>query len=413
MSELLQNHNFKFQKKYGQNFLQDVKIPRRIAMECTDFTFPEGDVIPDEKADSLILEIGPGAGILTKELAKRFRKVVAVEIDTSLEGVLKDSLAGYDNIEVVFSDIMDVDLVPFLEEKRRRDDGSLMPVSVCSNLPYYITTPIIMKLLEEYPDFNVVGETWCENPAYTAWWQKDSKLSAPLNSNLKSVMDFHLWQVVNNSLTEETDSYMMGLNKVYHHFVYDYLYPDPSSVMAFVENHDTDRFLRNGENIDALKQAMVLLLTTRRIPQLYYGTEVMMNGTKEVTDGYVRKDFPGGWEGDKRNLFNAEERNAKEAEMFNFLSNILHWRKGNDVIAKGDLKHFIPQQGVYAYARSYEGKTVFVLLNGCDKAVDLRVKPYAEVLGDAKQGRDVISGNVVEWDTTIALPARGNMIIEL
>lgn len=156
MSELLQNHNFKFQKKYGQNFLQDVKIPRRIAMECTDFIFPEGDIIPEEKADSLILEIGPGAGILTKELAKRFKKVVAVEIDTSLEGVLKESLDGYDNIEVVFSDIMDIDLVPFLEEKRRREDGSLMPVSVCANLPYYITTPIIMKLLEEYPDFSFI-----------------------------------------------------------------------------------------------------------------------------------------------------------------------------------------------------------------------------------------------------------------
>ncbi|MBQ7399330.1 MAG: ribosomal RNA small subunit methyltransferase A [Clostridia bacterium] len=156
MSELLQNHNFKFQKKYGQNFLQDVKIPRRIAVECTNFVFPEGDVIPDEKADSLILEIGPGAGILTKELAKRFKKVVAVEIDTSLEGVLKDSLAGFDNIEVVFSDILDIDLVPFLDEKRKRDDGTLMPVSVCANLPYYITTPIIMKLLEEYPDFDFI-----------------------------------------------------------------------------------------------------------------------------------------------------------------------------------------------------------------------------------------------------------------
>ena len=156
MSQLLQNHNFKFQKKYGQNFLQDVKIPRRIAMECTNFVFPEGDTIPDEKADSLILEIGPGAGILTKELAKRFQKVVAVEIDTSLEGVLKESLNGYDNIEVVFSDIMDIDLVPFLNEKRKRDDGTLMPVSVCANLPYYITTPIIMKLLEEYADFDFI-----------------------------------------------------------------------------------------------------------------------------------------------------------------------------------------------------------------------------------------------------------------
>ena len=156
MSELLQNHNFKFQKKYGQNFLQDVKIPRRISMECTNFIFPEGDTVPDEKADSLIREIGPGAGILTKELAKRFKKVVAVEIDTSLEGVLKESLEGYDNIEVVFSDIMDIDLVPFLDQKRRRDDGSLMPVSVCANLPYYITTPIIMKLLEEYPAFDFI-----------------------------------------------------------------------------------------------------------------------------------------------------------------------------------------------------------------------------------------------------------------
>ena len=156
MSELLQNHNFKFQKKYGQNFLQDVKIPRRIAMECTSFTFPDGDILPDEKADCLILEIGPGAGILTKELAKRFKKVVAVEIDTSLEGVLKESLADYDNIEVVFSDIMDINLVTFLDEKRKRNDGSLMPVSVCANLPYYITTPIIMKLLEEYPHFDYI-----------------------------------------------------------------------------------------------------------------------------------------------------------------------------------------------------------------------------------------------------------------
>ncbi len=156
MSELLRDHNFKFQKKYGQNFLQDVKIPRRIAMECTNFVFPDGDTVPDTKADCLILEIGPGAGILTKELAKRFCKVVAVEIDTSLEGVLKDSLGGFDNIEVVFSDIMDIDLVPFLDEKRKRPDGSLMPVSVCANLPYYITTPIIMKLLEEFGRFDYI-----------------------------------------------------------------------------------------------------------------------------------------------------------------------------------------------------------------------------------------------------------------
>ena len=271
----------------------------------------------------------------------------------------------------------------------------------------------LKELNEEYPNFNVVGETWCEEPAFTAWWQKDSKLSAPRNSNLKTVMDFHLWQVINNCLEEETDGYMMGLNKIYHHFVYDYLYTDPSMVMAFIENHDTDRFLRNGENMDALKQALVLLLTTRRIPQLYYGTEVLMNGTKDITDGYVRKDFPGGWAGDERNLFDATQRSEKEAEMFNYLSTILHWRKGNDVIAKGALKHFIPQQGVYAYVRTYEGKTVFVLLNGTDKAVELNMTPYAEVLNGVKQGRDIISGKSVAWGNTLSLDKRAALIIEL
>lgn len=155
-SNLLQQHDFKFQKKYGQNFLQDVKIPRRIAMECTDFSFPSDGSVPDKKAECLILEIGPGAGILTKELADRFEKVVAVEIDTSLEGVLRDSLKDYSNIEVVFNDIMNIDLVSFLDERRKTADGRILPVSVCANLPYYITTPIIMKLLEEYPDFDFI-----------------------------------------------------------------------------------------------------------------------------------------------------------------------------------------------------------------------------------------------------------------
>jgi glycosidase len=139
----------------------------------------------------------------------------------------------------------------------------------------------------------------------------------------------------------------------------------------------------------------------------------MMNGTKDKFDGLVRKDFLGGWEGDARNLFNAAERNAIESEAFNFISTLLHWRKGNDVIAKGDMKHFIPQQGVYAYARSYEGKQVLVLLNGTNQDVNLHLKPYAEVLNGATEGHDVISGNRITWGETIALPARGNMVIEL
>lgn len=151
MSEILNKHGFSFQKKYGQNFLQDVKIPRRIAAECSEYEKPEQGKIP-----ALVLEIGPGAGILTKELAEIFERVTAVEIDTSLEPVLKETLAGYDNAEVVFGDVMETDLVSLLEPRRTRADGTRLPVLVCANLPYYITTPILMKLVEQYGDFEYI-----------------------------------------------------------------------------------------------------------------------------------------------------------------------------------------------------------------------------------------------------------------
>ncbi len=139
---LLEKHNFKMQKKYGQNFLTDVRIPSRIADGCTDF-----DVTDGKRAESLILEVGPGAGILTKELAKRFTKVLAVEIDEELIPVLADSLQGYDNITVINQDVMKVELAPLLAQ-HRNIDGKKLPVSVCANLPYYITTPILMYLIE-------------------------------------------------------------------------------------------------------------------------------------------------------------------------------------------------------------------------------------------------------------------------
>ena len=152
------------------------------------------------------------------------------------------------------------------------------------------------ELDEEYPNFNTVGETWVTEPAYTAAWQKDSKLSKD-NSYLKTVMDFSFFEKLSQAKNEETDAWWQGLNRLYNSFVYDYLYEDPDHVMAFVDNHDTDRFLGNGRDSLMLKQALALLMTVRRIPQMYYGTEIMMNGTKEVTDGNVRKDFPGGFPG--------------------------------------------------------------------------------------------------------------------
>ena len=264
---------------------------------------------------------------------------------------------------------------------------------------------------EEYPNFNTVGEIWVTEPAYTAAWQKDSKLSEQ-NSNLKTVMDFAFFDRMNQAKNEETDGWWKGLNRVYNVLCYDYLYPDASNVMAFIENHDTDRFLGNGNDTTALKQALALLLTMNRIPQLYYGTEVLMNGTKEVTDGQVRRDFIGGWKDDIRNCFTTEGRTKAENEMFNWLSHLLHWRQGNKVISKGSQTQFIPYKGVYVLARRYEGRTVLTVLNGLRSTATLSVARYAEVIGAHQTATDVITGRTIDLSRDVMLSPREALILE-
>ena len=269
-----------------------------------------------------------------------------------------------------------------------------------------------MKIIgEEYPNFNTVGETWVTEPAYTAAWQKDSKLSEK-NSYLPTVMDFAFYDRINQAKNEETDAWWNGFNRIYNNFVYDYLYPNPSNVMAFLENHDTDRFLGEGKDSVALKQALALLLTVNRTPQLYYGTEVLMNGTKHITDGNVRKDFPGGFPGDTKNCFTREGRTQAENAMFDWLSRLLHWRQGNDVIIKGKQTQFIPFNGIYVIAREYQGKTVLTILNGNRKQADMQLDRYAEVIGNTTAAKDVITGRTVKLDKKLSLKSRQTLILE-
>ena len=267
------------------------------------------------------------------------------------------------------------------------------------------------RINQEYPNFNTVGETWVTEPAYTAAWQKDSKLST-INSNLKSVMDFAFFDRINQAKNEETDGWWNGLNRVYNDLCYDYLYPNPSSVMAFIENHDTDRFLGNGTDTLALKQALALLLTMNRIPQLYYGTEILMNGTKEKTDGDVRKDFPGGFPGDKQNAFTPEGRTKEQNAMFSWLSRLLHWRKGNEVISKGKQTHFIPFKGIYVLARTLDKRHVLTIMNGTSKSATMPVARYAEVIGDADEVRDVLTGRTISLLEDLQLSPRETLVVE-
>ena len=268
-----------------------------------------------------------------------------------------------------------------------------------------------MKALDaEYPNFNTVGEIWVTEPAYTAAWQKDSKLS-DINSYLKTVMDFSFFDKLTLAKNEETDDWWKGLNRIYNSLCYDYLYTNPSSVMAFIENHDTDRFLGNGKDTTALKQAYALLLTMNRIPQLYYGTEVLMNGTKEISDGNVRKDFPGGFPGDKVDKFTREGRTTAENAMFDWTSRILHWRQNNEVISKGKQTQFIPWHGVYVLARQLDGKTVLTILNGKKADNKVEVARYAEVIGQHTTATDITNGKTIDLTKDIPLGHRQTMIL--
>ena len=269
----------------------------------------------------------------------------------------------------------------------------------------------MVVLKDEYPNFNTVGVTWVTEPAYTAAWQKDSKLSTQ-NSNLKTVMDFAFFDRINAGKNEETDGWWNGFNRVYNSLCYDYLYNDPSYVMAFIENHDTDRFLGEGQDTLALKQALALLLTINRIPQLYYGTEVLMNGTKKQTDGYVRCDFPGGFPGDAQNAFTKEGRTKEQNQMFNWLSRLLHWRQGNKLITEGKQTQFMPVDGVYVVARTLNGKAVLTVLNGTSHQKKMHPARYAEIIKEATTATNILTGRNIDLTKDVTLAPRATMILE-
>ncbi|MBR1595261.1 MAG: glycoside hydrolase family 13 protein [Phocaeicola sp.] len=270
-------------------------------------------------------------------------------------------------------------------------------------------------VLTEYPYFNIVGETWVNSNVQIAFWQKDSKLAAPRNSYLPTVMDFPLMYAMNQAFDENTNDGDGGLFKLYEYLAQDIVYQDPMNLLIFLDNHDTSRFCSNGEkakNLNRFKQAVTFLLTTRGIPQIYYGTEILMVADKANGDGQLRCDFPGGWPGDSSNQFQASDRTDHQNEAFNFLRKLLQWRKHNEVIAKGSLKHFAPNKGIYVYERKLGQKSVLVFLNGRDQRQELPLDHYKEVLSKSK-GHDILLDKDIMLDHSIQMEPRGIRIIEM
>ena len=271
----------------------------------------------------------------------------------------------------------------------------------------------LAAVLNEYPDYNIVGECWYGEAAGTAFWQKGSRLNTTgIDSNLPTVMDFPTMMLARDAFKTQSTR-LTGLNAIYDRLALDYLYEDPQHVLTMLDNHDSDRFLLEmPENLGWWKQAFAFMLTTRGIPQMYYGDELLMHGSKEGSDGFVRRDMLGGFPGDKVNAFVDAGRTDMQREAWNFISRLANWRRGNEVISKGSLKHFMPENGVYVYQRSYKGKRVVVMMNGTDSENVIDGTIYREIMPEGTTLTDILSGEKVTIAREMRLPARALYILE-
>lgn len=273
-------------------------------------------------------------------------------------------------------------------------------------------------IMDEYPNFNIVGEVWMHNQSQMAYWQKDSKVGAidSFNSYLPSVMDFTLHDAVTVMFNEEEKwSWDKGMIRAYDNFTNDFLYPDINNILVFAGNHDTNRINEiYKSDINKYKLVMSLIATVRGIPQFYYGDEIGMLGDKNAKgDGDIRRDFPGGWQGDASNAFTAQGRTDSQNNYYNFTKKLFNWRKSKDVIHNGKTMQFVPQNNVYVYFRYNDSERVMIVLNNSTDAQSLELSRFAEMIKESKYGQEILSGNKIEFNGTLKIEAKSSMIIEL
>ena len=273
-------------------------------------------------------------------------------------------------------------------------------------------------IMDEYPNFNIVGEVWMHNQSQMAYWQKDSKVGAidSFNSYLPSVMDFTLHDAVTVMFNEEEKwSWDKGMIRAYDNFTNDFLYPDINNILVFAGNHDTNRINEiYKSDINKYKLVMSLIATVRGIPQFYYGDEIGMLGDKNAKgDGDIRRDFPGGWQGDAINAFTAQGRTDSQNSYYNFTKKLFNWRKSKDVIHNGKTMQYVPQNNVYVYFRYNDSERVMVVLNNSTDAQSLELSRFAEMIKESKYGQEILSGNEIEFNGTLKVEAKSSMIIEL
>ncbi len=269
------------------------------------------------------------------------------------------------------------------------------------------------RVMFEYPNFTLLGETWLQKTAFTAYFQSGSPVSGDYDSHLQSTTDFPLYYATKSAFNED-EGWTSGLLKLYYTFAEDFLYNDANNNVIFLDNHDLDRFYTSvGEDINKYKMGVGFLLTTRGIPMVYYATEILMPGHEHKGHGHIRKDFPGGWAGDKQNAFTKSGRTKAQNEAFDFMKKIANWRKTSKPVTEGKMMHFLPENNTYVYFRYTKNESVMVVLNNHNTdSRTIKTDRFNEIMKGYSAGFEIISGKKVDI-SEIKIPKKSIMIIEL
>ena len=271
------------------------------------------------------------------------------------------------------------------------------------------------EVIGAYPQFNIVGESWVETVAHESYWQQDKPgENDGYESYLPSVTDFQIHFAVRDAFNQGF-GWESGIMKIYYALSQDRLYSDPMKNVIFLDNHDIGRIYSTlGENPKHLKMAYAFLLTTRGIPQVYYGTELAFKaGPGSWGDGAKRAEMPGGWAGDARSVFTKEGRTAEENDMHQFVTKLTNWRKTSDAVKHGKLLHFVPENNVYVYFRYTDRERVMVIMNMNENESTISREKHLEMLRGFTFGMDVISGKNVDLANDFKVPGKTTMVLTL
>ena len=264
----------------------------------------------------------------------------------------------------------------------------------------------------EYPKLTFFGETWVQGLSNQAYFTEGNTINQGFDTGLQSVTDFQALWGINEALNGKF-GWNDGVNKLYTTIASDFIYKDPTKLVVFLDNHDLARFYSVvGEDINKYKSGIAWLLTTRGIPQFYYGNEILMKGFTNP-DGLVRFDFKGGWPGDKENKFAASGRTEKENEAFNFVKKLANYRKNTPALQTGKLMQYVPENGVYVYFRYDSAKTVLIVMNSNDAEINLSTARFTERIGNFSKAVNVLSDESLNTIDIIKVPAKTTSVFEL